>query len=60
MKSKKDVKGFNYTTKRKSIAIVIDIVKVRVEAGNLSPLQSILDILCCTKNIKCLSVIKQF
>ena len=56
MKSKKDVAGFAYMTKKKSIATVIDIVEVKDEAGNLSCLKSVLDILRCTTYISCLSL----
>lgn len=56
MKSEKDVRCFNYLTKRKSIATAIDIVEVMDEAGDLSSSRAVLDVLRRTKSITCLTL----
>ncbi len=56
MKSEKDVRGFKYMTRTKSIAALIDIVEVQDEAGNLSSLKSVLNILRHTKSLTCLTL----
>jgi len=60
MKSLRDVKGFHYMTRKRDLAATINIVEVYGDAGSLSALNAVQQVLRRTLNITSLTLIFSF